>query len=163
MEKFKQIKDYENYLISNEGRVFSYYTKKFLKPGKGSHGYLTVNLYKNDGGKSHSIHRLVANAFIPNVLGKRTINHMDGIKTNNFSTNLEWNTQKENNHHAYDTGLKDNKGIKNGRAKLSENQVLEIRKLYKAGEYTKTALGKMFGVSDVHIGSIIRRELWNHI
>ena len=165
MEKFKQIKGYENYLISNEGRVFNYKYNRFLKPSNNSTGgYFYVTLCKNGVSKHHKIHRLVANAFIPNPENKPTVNHIDGIKTNNLVENLEWCTHSENSQHSYDNGLvKPTKGIKNGRAKLLEDQVLEIRRLYKTGDYSQRWLAKMFCVHQTIIGRIIRRELWTHI
>ena len=163
MESWKKIKGYENYLISDYGRVFNFKFKKFLKPGKDRGGYLFVGLWKNGVRKNHKIHRLVANAYIVNPENKRTINHIDGIKANNLVENLEWSTQKENVHHAVNAGLKDDKGSKNGNSKLSEKEVLEIRRLYKTGEYNQTALGKIFGVHQVHIGDIINRKKWKHI
>ena len=163
MEHYKKIKNYPNYLISDQGRVYNYKYKRFLKPGDSSTGgYLYVNLWKNGVGKSHLIHRLVALAFLSNVFGKRTINHIDGNKTNNHADNLEWNTHSENNQHAYDAGLKQ-KGSKHGQAKLSENQVLEIRRLYKTGNYTYKDLSKMFGVSQTPISFIVNRKTWKHI
>ena len=163
MKHYKEIKGYENYLISNEGRVYSCKRKKFLKPRKHRCGYFQIGLRKNGVRKFYIIHRLVANAFIPNPENKRTVNHIDGCKTNNHASNLEWATDKENIRHAMDTGLRDNKGSKNGRVKLSENQVLEIRRLYKTGDYSQRGLAKMFCVHQTIIGRIIRRELWNHI
>ena len=163
MEKFKQIKGYENYLVSDQGRVFNYKFKKFLKPGKNQGGYLFVVLCKNGIMKTLAIHRLVALAFIPNPENKFTVNHIDGCKTNNHADNLEWNTQKENIRHAMDAGLKDNKGSKHGMSKLSEKEVIEIRHLYATGEYSQRALAKLFDVSFGLIGFIINRKLWNHI
>ena len=166
MEHYKKIKGYDNYLVSDRGRVFNYKFKKFLKPLKNGCGYFTVNLCKNGNSKLHTIHRLVALAFILNPENKRTVNHIDGIKTNNFVLNLEWNTHAENNKHAMDTGLKKPtclKGIKNGNSKLSEDQVLEIRRLYKTGNYYQKELGKIFGVSDVLIVYIVNRKNWKHI
>ena len=154
-EQWREIENYENYLVSDRGRVYSYYTKKFLKPRKNTDGYFQVVLCKNGIKKSHTIHRLVALAFIPNMFGKRTVNHMDGVKTNNFVSNLEWATYSENNQHAYDNGLQ--------KAKLSEDQVLEIRKLYKAGNYYQKDLGKMFCVDQTLISRIINRKRWKHI
>ena len=163
-EQWKKIKGYENYLISDRGRVFSFYTKKFRKPQKDTYGYLQVDFYKNGVRKNHTIHRLVALAFLLNPENKRTVNHIDGIKTNNFVHNLEWATDKENIRHAWDNGLKKpKKGIKNGRAKLLEKEVLEIRRIFATGEYTKTALAKMFCVGQTLIGFIVRRENWKHI
>ena len=164
-EHFKQIKGYDNYLISDRGRVFNFKFKKFLKPWKDRGGYLFVGLCKN-GVHKHYLHRLVALAYIPNPENKPTVNHIDGIKTNNFVENLEWNTQKENVRHSWDNGLSKPtcvKGIKNGRAKLSEEQVLEIRKLYKTGDYYQKDLAKIFDITQPLIGYIVNRKIWQHI
>ena len=163
-EQWKEIENYEDYVISDRGRVFSYKSKKFLKPQNDGRGYFQVNLCKNGVRKNQKIHRLVALAFIPNHENKRTINHIDGIKTNNFAENLEWCSQKENVQHSFDTGLqKPLKGSKVGNSKLSESQVLEIRWLYQTSEYTQVALGKIFGISNAHICDIINRKKWTHI
>ena len=163
MESWKKIKNYDNYLISDRGRVFSEKNKKFLKPWKDRGGYFNVGLWKNGVRKMQKVHRLVALAFTPNPENKRTVNHIDGCKTNNHADNLEWATDKENVHHAMDTGLQDNKGEKHGRAKLSGDQVLEIRRLYKTGEYSQRGLGKIFGVYRAAISKIVNRKTWRHI
>ena len=163
MEKFKKIKDYPNYLISDQGRVYSCKRKKFLKPANNGRGYFIVDLSKNGIRKNLTIHRLVALAFIPNPENKRTINHIDGIKTNNHADNLEWCSQKENVHHAVNAGLKDDRGSKHGMAKLTEDQVLEIRRLYKTGNYIYKDLGEMFGVHYTLIGYIVNRKIWKHM
>jgi len=163
MEHYKQIKDYENYSVSNYGRIRNDKTGRILKPRKDLCGYLYVGLYKNGVRKMLKVHRLVANAFIPNPENKRTVNHIDGNKINNFVENLEWCTHKENTHHAMDTGLKDSKGEKHGRVKLSEKEVLEIRRIFATGDYSQTTLGEMFDVSQQHVSDIINRKLWQHI
>ena len=166
MEHFKKIKGYENYSVSDYGKIRNDKTDRILKPQKNTCGYLHVVLYENGVGKHHKIHRLVALAFIPNPENKRTVNHIDGIKINNFTINLEWNTHSENNKHALDNGLLKPpclKGIKNGRVKLSEDQVLEIRRLHKTGDYYQKDLAKMFGVTRALICYIINRKLWKHI
>lgn len=76
-----------------------------LKPGKD--GYLDTSLYTDGGIKYYAVHRLVAEAFIPNPENKPTVNHIDGNKANNCVTNLEWATYSEQARHAIDTGLKD--------------------------------------------------------
>jgi len=165
-EQFKQIKNYDNYLISDQGRVYSEQNKKFRKPQKDGGGYFYVNLCKNGVRKNHLIHRLVALAFILNPENKRTVNHIDGCKTNNHADNLEWATDKENIHHSWDNGLSKVpglKGSKHGMAKLTEEQVLEIRRLYATDNFIQTALAKMFGVGHSLIGYIVNRKNWKHI
>jgi len=164
-EQWKEIENYEDYMISDQGRVFSYKRSIFLKPGDSSTGgYLFVILSKNGVRKHHRIHRLVALAFIPNPENKRTVNHIDGCKINNHVSNLEWNTVKENTQHSFDNGLqKAIKGSKHVNSKLSEKEVLEIRRLYKTGDYTLKYLAKMFGVCFQLISLIVNRKNWKHI
>ena len=92
----KDIKGYENlYGITSCGRVWSYKSKRFLKP-QDNKGYLRVELHKDGVAKKYSIHRLVAEAYIPNPEGKEQVNHKDEIKTHNWVGNLEWATAAEN-------------------------------------------------------------------
>ena len=99
-ESWKTVTDYEGlYEVSDQGRVRSlkFGKEKILKPGKTPNGYLRVTLYKDRKRKQMSVHRLVAQAFIPNPLNLETVNHRDEVKTNNFASNLEWMTHKDNN------------------------------------------------------------------
>ena len=68
-------------------------------------GYLTVVLKKDGKQRQHKVHRLIADAFIPNPQGKKQVNHIDGVKTNNVVWNLEWVTPHENSVHAGNVGL----------------------------------------------------------
>ena len=77
-----------------------------MKPFKATRGYLRVALYKNKKRKQFSVHRLVAEVFLPNPLGKPEVNHKWGIKTDNRASELEWNTSSENQKHAYKNKLK---------------------------------------------------------
>ena len=93
----KDIKGYEGlYAITSCGKVWSYRRKKFLKPSISVDGYLRVQLKNKENIKTIEIHRLVAEAYIPNPEGKKTVNHIDEIKSHNYVGNLEWNTIKEN-------------------------------------------------------------------
>lgn len=99
-EIWKDIEGYEGlYQVSDLGRVKSSYTDRILKGSKHITGYLVVNLYKNNIGSTKRIHRLVAQAFIPNLENKSDVNHIDENKTNNKVSNLEWMTTKENINH----------------------------------------------------------------
>ena len=108
-EIYKDIKNYEGlYKISLQGNVFSLISNKKLKPNLNKNGYYQINLYKNTNIKCFYIHRLVALHFIPNLLNKSQVNHIDGNKLNNHIDNLEQCTVSENNQHACDNGLKFN-------------------------------------------------------
>lgn len=97
-EIWKPIKGYEEfYAVSNLGKVKSlkYGKEKILKPRKVK-GYLYVALCKDGKVKNFRVHRLVAEAFIPNPMGLPEINHKDEVKNNNCVENLEWSTREHN-------------------------------------------------------------------
>lgn len=90
------IKGYEGlYGITSCGRVWSYHSKKFLKP-RDQRGYHGVILYKNGVPKVFLIHRLVAESYIPNPENLPFVNHKDEVKTHNYINNLEWCDRKYN-------------------------------------------------------------------
>lgn len=93
----KDIQGYEGlYAITSCGRVWSYKSKRFLMPYKNNKGYLLIKLSKNNVRKAYTIHRLVAEAYIPNPENKEQVNHKDENKENNCVNNLEWMTNEEN-------------------------------------------------------------------
>jgi hypothetical protein len=91
------------YVVTSDGRIFSVrngkYRERKLAMDRG--GYLVVSLWANNKNKQFKVHRLVAEAFIPNLKNKRCVNHKDGDKQNNSISNLEWVTHGENKHHAF--------------------------------------------------------------
>ena len=87
-EIFKEIKNYENYLVSNYGTIKRKNGKE-IKPFE-SNGYNRVRLYKNGKQKNFKVHRLVAEAFIPNPKNLKFVNHKNEIKNDNLVENLEW-------------------------------------------------------------------------
>tara|TARA_R110000803_G_scaffold58017_1_gene116203 strand:+ start:771 stop:1214 length:444 start_codon:yes stop_codon:yes gene_type:complete len=89
------IKDYEDYLIFEDGGVFSIKRNRFLKP-RNNNGYLRLELWKNNTKKAFTIHRLVGLHYIPNPENKPQIDHIDRNKTNNNIDNLRWATHSEN-------------------------------------------------------------------
>ena len=109
-EQWKPIERFENYEVSSLGNVRSLNygnTEEIraLKSRKNKGGYSIINLHKNGKQYTKIIHRLVAQAFIPNPENKKEVNHIDGNKENNAITNLEWCTGKENKQHAWKIGL----------------------------------------------------------
>ena len=101
----KEIKGFENYLISEDGDVYRKGKNKPLNKWIDNTGYYQVILYKN--GKRHykRVHRLIAEAYLPNPENLPQVNHKDGIKTNTYLSNLEWMTNSENTKHGYDNNL----------------------------------------------------------
>ena len=96
------------YLVCSNGEIYSEKSNKFLKKDVDIHGYVRVKMTL-DGRKDNrliSVHRLVTTAFIPNPDNKPDVNHIDGIKSHNYVSNLEWCTKSENIRHAMSHGLK---------------------------------------------------------
>lgn len=96
MEIWKDIKGFEDYQISDKGRVWSKLSNKILKLKMDKNGYCKVNLYKNGEQKTKNIHNLVAEVFIDNPENKPFIDHINTIRTDNRVCNLRWVTHKEN-------------------------------------------------------------------
>lgn len=133
-EKWKIVDGFVNYKISSLGRIDNIQTNRMKKPTLSRDGYLRVSLFKNQKGKSFSVHRLVAEYFIENINNLPFVNHIDGNKSNNIVSNLEWISGSDNIRHAYDTGL-----VKKRRRslKFSDKDIVEI--YYANGIYQKIA------------------------
>lgn len=179
-EEWRDVVGYEEYYqISNLGRMCSKSRIKIVNSSKRAnftqfipaklrkitiskhpkHMYYQGLVSVNNVVISVKIHRLIAEAFIPNPDNKPHINHIDGNKLNNAISNLEWCTHKENMQHAWNTGLsKPLRGEFGSGAKLTASQVLEIRELSKTIRATKIA--PMYGVHHATIRSIILRKTW---
>lgn len=112
-EIWKDIEGYEGlYQVSNFGNIKSFPRRgtqsrkeKILKPTESPNKYLSVFLYKNGDYKKMLVHRLVAKVFLNNEKSLPQVNHINGIKSDNRAVNLEWCTAKENEKHAFETGL----------------------------------------------------------
>lgn len=200
MQDFIEDTDTGIYRITCEGRVFTQsklkiaivgkgmqFTgryKKILKPERemsytlNNRGYLSVVVRK----RTHMLHRLVAQAFIPKPQGKDFVNHKDGNKLNNHVDNLEWCTIAENNQHARDTGLhRQSRGHKlkyksdktkqialsnlKDKSKLTPDQVRYVRQVHKprSKEFSATALAEQFGTSVAAMSKIVKGQTYQNI
>lgn len=159
------IEDTNNeYSVTSTGKVISNKSNIYLRTRIDRYGYELVTLWVSGKAFTKKVHRLVAIAFLENTLKKETVNHKDGLKTNNNVENLEWMSVEENHRHAFNTGLHSvGEHRKAGRdVKLKDTDIVEIRKMFKDG-LGNTAIGKMFGVSCGCIYSIRINKSWRHI
>lgn len=172
-EEWKDIPGFDGaYQISNKGRVRSWkgvnqYSERRKRPKvlnqKMRNGYLALDLYHNGRHNHLSVHRLVAKVFVANPKNKPEVNHKDGCKTHNISENLEWCTSSENQQHSFDNGLQDCSGENNGHSKLTENDVIKIKKMLSEGVMTQKEIAKTVGISRVTITNINNRKTWRHV
>lgn len=158
---WKQIRNY-NYEIDENGNVRNIKTGAFRKSFKRKDGYIGIQLYI---GKviNFQLHRLIAEAFIPNPESKSYVNHKDSNRSNNSLENLEWVTFEENVKHGYIYGNASNKGSKNGFSILTEEIVIEIRKKRQEEKISYQKLAELYKVSYGCIAGIIQRTNWKHI
>ena len=147
-----------NYEISDDGEIRNARTGRVIKQFVGKDGYVRTQI----AGKTRLVHRLVALTFVPSDVGKDFVNHKDGNKQNNRASNLEWCTRSENMAHAYRHQLKSSVGVKNGRHKLSNEDVLFILEHYvpRDKRFGAKALAKQFGVAHQTVCAVISGQNW---
>ena len=154
IEEWKAIKDFPQYEVSNKGRIRRVCNQRIKVPEVSKQtGYPTIRLsYGIPTKKKHfNIHRLVAEAFVPNPDNLPVVNHIDGNKLNNDSDNLEWCTYAYNNKHAYDHKLK-----RAWMQKIMEEDYPVIAELRKSGTKVKD-IAKMYGVNTSAIYQLFHR------
>jgi hypothetical protein len=120
-------------------------------------GYHTVSF----SSKHLLVHRLVAEAFLPepeSKFAKQTINHKNGIKTDNRVENLEWATAKDNAAHARATGLNNQHGENTNLSKYSDRFIAAVRNVHAKYHPTWEELGRLFGLSGAHARQIVKYE-----
>ena len=96
----REIKGFENYMITKDGNVFSKHVKRYIKTRIINSGYKMVDLYKNNNRSQKLVHRLVAETYLENKTNFPVVNHKDFNKLNNNKDNLEWCTHKHNLEHS---------------------------------------------------------------
>jgi hypothetical protein len=125
-------------------------------------GYPIVGMYVDGKRKHKTVHSLVAAAFIGPRPNGMQVNHKDGVITNNPYRNLEYCTPKENIRHGVrELGV--NAGVRNGSAKLTPEDVRQIRLLYVPRKMGSHRLAKRFGVSKRAIYTVLSGETWSHV
>jgi hypothetical protein len=168
-ERWLKIQGYEwIYDVSDHGRVrrsLVGYARgatpgKILSPCSNGH-YWQVGLWREAKAKLFKVSRLVAIAFVPNPENKPEVNHKNGNRFNDHYSNLEWVTNLENIRHAVAIGSHNNRGENNGRAKLTEADVLDIQAL--DGDCSRKELAAMYGVTEMTICRIVNNKGWKHV
>lgn len=179
-EEWRQIVGFTGYEVSSLGRVRSWRNMRGnkasephnLKPSPVIGGYLGVTLSRGEYGqtcprKKFTMHRLVALTFLWRKNDTDEVNHLDGNKTNNAVTNLEWCTSSENKRHAIATGLRTNfptkRGTENGNSRLTDSLVRQIRSAAESGLLNHKQIAKQFNTSPSNVRCILRRATWRHV
>ena len=119
----EQILCFNDYYVTRNGEVFSKKSNKFLALCKDKAGYIGVSLSQNGFYKRMYVHRIVAETFLHNEYNYKEVNHIDGDKSNNCLSNLEWCSRSQNMKHAHKIGLR--KSFSNG--KLLMKRVIDTK------------------------------------
>lgn len=151
----KRINGYEGYAVTRNGVVYSLPRKRVKKlrikkaVANMKVDYLRVSLCKNGKDELIYIHRLVAEAYIPNPENKPMVNHINGIKSDNRVENLEWVTDQENRTHAFEHGLLPHQ-------KIHPKEKKEVYDMVKSGVPVKV-VAERYGVKPGAVYSLVRR------
>lgn len=163
MEEWKQIIENNkpvNYDVSNMGQVRNRKTGHYLAQMDDNGGYLELKIH----GKTRKVHRLVMETFCPTDNDQLQVNHIDGDKTNNKLSNLEWVTPRQNMRHAVRTGLhKALKGEDHPMNINSEEKIINACEMLESGKYSRKEVANITGISHGVIKQITRGVLWSHI
>jgi hypothetical protein len=169
-----EIQGYEGlYSVTPDGRVWSHPKGTNTKNGRwlsldNSGRYPVVGLTKDGSTKRHSVHRLVAKAYVPNPDSLPQVNHINGNRTDNRAENLEWATASDNLIHAWNTGLQvateDHKASARkagyGRRLFSMEQAEDIRAAYASGDINQYELAAQYNTSQAVINGIVLNKTY---
>jgi predicted DNA-binding transcriptional regulator AlpA len=151
------------YLIDNEGKVFSEISQKYLSPYKNKGGYLNVDLYIDGKRYKKGIHALVAETYISNPMNKPTVNHNDACKENNNKNNLRWATQSEQNYHINRIGKRQSrKGEGIHFSKYKEIDVIKACECLSEG-LSVNETSEITGIPPKTLYEIRLKQIWKHI
>lgn len=156
-------------MASSDGEIYTPSWKggksgRIMKPALDSNGYMRTMLVDNEGkNRTIKVHRIIAQTFIENPHQLKEVNHINGKKSDNRLSNLEWVSHQQNIRHSFDNALQNNKGENNPTSKLSEKDVLEIRAKFKPRVYGRKKLAEEYKVKISTIKDVILRRSWMHI
>lgn len=181
VEEWRDIPGHSGYQVSHLGRIRSCWrcanqhsrvrtdSWRIRKLGRVGNGYLAVSLGMGLNGKRQQkyVHRLVTLAFIGQCPDGLEVNHIDGVKTNNCATNLEYVTHAENERHSIRIGLRTMieplRGQDHPRAKLTQQQADAIRRIYQEEKIGMANLARRFGVTKVVVSNILKGFSYSHL
>lgn len=153
----KKHPEFSDYIIYEDGKVYSLKVNRFLKPYERPDGYITT--YIDDYFKR--VHRLVAETYIPNPDNLPEVNHKDCDKSNNHVSNLEWVTSKQNKQHARDHGIYSS-GEESVNTELTNEQIHEVCDLMQQGYINKDIVTKT-GIPTYTVANIRSGNIWKDI
>lgn len=143
-------------LIYKDGRK-GFLPDAYLKGSINREGYINIS----SGSKKYLLHRLMAETFLDRpkeIFAYQTVNHKNGIKSDNRIENLEWATYKQNNNHARETGLCKQHGNNTNLTKFSEQLVAAMKKVKQKYDTSVPELSELFGISATHIYAILKNN-----
>lgn len=173
-EIWKDIKGYEGvYQVSNTGKIkrigeysnqfgSTWESERILKPSSKENKYMIVGLSKEGKVKNKYVHRLVAEAFIPNLENKPTVNHKDGDRANNHESNLEWSTYLENNIHSIKVLERDTKNSSDSKTVLQFDKKGNFIKEYPSMREAERQTG-IQGIDKVCAGVKYRKAAGGYV
>lgn len=154
MEEFRDLQGFDNYQISNLGRIYSKKKRTCLKVKKlGNSGYYQVRLSKDGKYIYKNLHRILAETFIPNPNNYRTVNHINGNKLDNRISNLEWADDCTQQHQACLLGLKPTT-----QHILTEEEILDVYKRYFENNESIYSIAKLYNTRKQQIAKLVKGQ-----
>lgn len=166
MTHLKTISGFPAYYATKDGRIWSWKTKRFLKPTLSRWGYFYVDLRKNSKPNRRQVHRLILETFVGPCPEGMECCHSNGIRADNKLENLRWDTHSNNCKDAISHGTLTSlfqSGEAHPNSKLKEKDVRMIIYMYKTGLFFQREIAKIYNVKRTVISRIINKKRWKHI